>query len=116
MKYIIGVDTGGTFTNVTVMTPEGELFMDKAPSTPRDFSKGIMDALMEVSKLMSIPRKELLENTLMFKHGSTVSTNAMITREGSKVGLITTKGFEDTTLIMRGLYLMLGWTFNPGNE
>jgi N-methylhydantoinase A len=56
-----------------------------------------MDALMEVSKLMNISRKELLENTLMLKHGSTVSTNAMITREGSKVGFITTRGFEDTT-------------------
>ena len=40
MRYIIGVDTGGTFTDVTVMTPQGELFMDKAPTTPRDFSIG----------------------------------------------------------------------------
>ena len=54
MKYIIGVDTGGTFTDVTVMTPDGELFMDKAPTTPRDFSQGIMDALWEVSKLMNL--------------------------------------------------------------
>ncbi len=108
MKYIIGVDTGGTFTDVTVMTPQGELFMDKAPTTPRDFSKGIMDALMEVSKLMNLSRKELLKNTLMLKHGSTVSTNALITREGSKVGLITTKGFEDTTLIMRAIGRVAG--------
>lgn len=108
MRYIIGVDTGGTFTDVTLMTPDGELFMDKAPTTPRDFSKGIMDGLMEVSKLMNISRKELLQNTLMLKHGSTVSTNAMITREGSKVGLITTKGFEDTTLIMRGIGRVAG--------
>ncbi len=108
MKYIIGVDTGGTFTDVTVMTTQGELFMDKAPTTPRDFSKGIMDALMEVSKLMNLSRKELLKNTLMLKHGSTVSTNALITREGSKVGLITTKGFEDTTLIMRAIGRVAG--------
>lgn len=108
MKYIIGVDTGGTFTDVTVMTPEGELFMDKAPTTPRDFSKGIMDALAEVSQRMKLAKKELLENTLMFKHGSTVSTNALITREGSKVGLITTKGFEDTTLIMRAVGRVAG--------
>lgn len=108
MKYIIGVDTGGTFTDVTVMTPEGELFVDKAPTTPRDFSKGILDALMEVAKLMNLSRRKLLENTLMFKHGSTISTNAMITREGSKVGLITTRGFEDTTLIMRGIGRVAG--------
>ena len=108
MKYIIGVDTGGTFTDVTVMTPQGELFMDKAPTTPRDFSRGIMDSLAEVSQLMKISRKELLENTLMFKHGSTISTNALITREGSKVGLITTKGFEDATLIMRAIGRVAG--------
>jgi N-methylhydantoinase A/oxoprolinase/acetone carboxylase beta subunit len=41
MKYIIGIDTGGTFTDVTVMTPGGELFVDKASTTPRDFSKGL---------------------------------------------------------------------------
>jgi N-methylhydantoinase A len=108
MKYIIGVDTGGTFTDVTVMTPQGELFMDKASTTPRDFSRGIMDALIEVSKQMGLSRKELLKNTLMFKHGSTVSTNALITREGSKVGIITTRGFEDTTLIMRAVGRVAG--------
>jgi N-methylhydantoinase A len=57
---------------------------------------------------MKLGRKGLLENTLMFKHGSTVSTNALITREGSKVGLITTKGFEDTTLIMRAVGRVAG--------
>ena len=108
MNYIVGVDTGGTFTDVTVMTPDGELFMDKAPTTPRDISKGIMDALAEVSQRMKLARKELLEKTLMLKHGSTVSTNALITREGSKVGLITTRGFEDTTLIMRAIGRVAG--------
>jgi N-methylhydantoinase A len=108
MKYIVGVDTGGTFTDVTVMTPSGELFMDKAPTTPQDFSKGIMDALGEVSASMKMSRTELLRNTLMLKHGSTVSTNALITREGARVGLITTKGFEDTTLIMRAIGRVAG--------
>ena len=108
MKYIVGVDTGGTFTDATVMTPSGELFFDKAPTTPHDFSKGIMDTLEEVAKSMNLSRKELLENSLMLKHGSTVSTNALITREGARVGLITTKGFEDTTLIMRAIGRVAG--------
>ncbi|MBU2497366.1 MAG: hydantoinase/oxoprolinase family protein [Proteobacteria bacterium] len=108
MKYIVGVDTGGTFTDVTVMTPSGELFMDKAPTTPHDFSKGIMDALGEVSASMNMSMTELLKDTLMLKHGSTVSTNALITREGARVGLITTKGFEDTTLIMRAIGRVAG--------
>ena len=108
MSYIIGVDTGGTFTDVTAMTPSGELFMDKAPTTPHDFSEGIMDALGEVAGSMNMSLKDLLKNTLMLKHGSTVSTNALITREGARVGLITTKGFEDTTLIMRAIGRVAG--------
>ncbi|MFH1123129.1 MAG: hydantoinase/oxoprolinase N-terminal domain-containing protein, partial [Pseudomonadota bacterium] len=108
MKYIVGVDTGGTFTDVTVMAPSGELFMDKAPTTPHDFSKGIMDALGEVSASLNMSMTELLKDTLMLKHGSTVSTNALITREGARVGLITTKGFEDTTLIMRAIGRVAG--------
>jgi N-methylhydantoinase A len=48
--YIIGIDTGGTFTDVCVLTKDGELFFDKAPTTPYDFSQGVIDVLEEVSK------------------------------------------------------------------
>ena len=51
-RYIIGVDTGGTFTDVVVSTEKGETVTSKAPSTVHDFSIGIMDALQEVAKLM----------------------------------------------------------------
>jgi N-methylhydantoinase A len=102
-EYIIGVDTGGTFTDVVVMSAAGKVWTAKASTTPDDFSRGVMDALTEASKTVGVDGNELLGRTSLFKHGSTVATNALITRSGVKVGFITTKGFEDTTEIMRAI-------------
>ncbi|MBI4529716.1 MAG: hydantoinase/oxoprolinase family protein [Deltaproteobacteria bacterium] len=102
-QYIVGVDTGGTFTDVVVMSGAGEVWTAKAPTTPDDFSRGVMDALSEAARVVGIERSQLLGRTSLFKHGSTVATNALITHSGVKVGFITTKGFEDTTEIMRAI-------------
>jgi len=103
-RYIIGIDTGGTFTDSVVLDIEsGETLIAKAPTTPHDFSIGVMNAIQESAKLMNIPLKKLLERCLMLKHGTTVGTNAIIVRKGAKVGFITTRGFEDTTLIGRAI-------------
>jgi len=102
-QYIVGVDTGGTFTDVVVMGGLGEIWTAKAPTTPDDFSRGVMDALEEAAKVVGVRRGQLLGRTALFKHGSTVATNALITHSGVKVGLIATKGFEDTTEIMRAI-------------
>jgi len=101
-KYIIGVDTGGTFTDVVVIDIEtGESINAKSPTTPHDFSIGVINAIGEASQLKNTLRRDLLKQTLMLKHGTTVGTNSVVTRRGAKVGFITTKGFEDTTLIGR---------------
>ena len=102
-QYIVGVDTGGTFTDIVVMSEAGEVWTAKASTTPDDFSRGVMDALTEAARTVGIERRDLLGRTALFKHGSTVATNALITRSGVKVGFITTKGFEDTTEIMRAI-------------
>jgi N-methylhydantoinase A len=102
-QYIIGVDTGGTFTDVVVLSNAGEVWTAKSSTTPDDFSRGVMDAVDEAARTAGIERAKLLGNTTLFKHGSTVATNALITRSGVKVGFITTKGFEDTTEIMRAI-------------
>jgi N-methylhydantoinase A len=101
--YIIGVDTGGTFTDVVVLGNSGEVWTAKASTTPDDFSRGVMDAVKEAAGAVGVDTSELLDQTRLFKHGSTVATNALITHNGCKVGLITTKGFEDTTEIMRAI-------------
>ncbi|HET8563768.1 MAG TPA: hydantoinase/oxoprolinase family protein [Candidatus Binatia bacterium] len=102
-EYIIGVDTGGTFTDVVVLSNAGQVWMAKAATTPDDFSRGVMDAVNEAAHTIGIDVSELLGQTTLFKHGSTVATNALITHSGVKAGFITTKGFEDTTEIMRAI-------------
>jgi len=102
-QYIIGVDTGGTFTDVVVLGDSREVWTAKASTTPDDFSRGVMDAVEEAANAAGIKTSELLAQTTLFKHGSTVATNALITHNGCKVGFITTKGFEDTTEIMRAI-------------
>jgi N-methylhydantoinase A len=102
-NFIIGVDTGGTFTDVVVLGNRGEVWTAKASTTPDDFSRGVMDAVAEAARAAGIDSAELLGQTTLFKHGSTVATNALITHSGVKVGLITTRGFEDTTEIMRAI-------------
>ncbi|MGN6720000.1 MAG: hydantoinase/oxoprolinase family protein [Candidatus Binatia bacterium] len=102
-NFIIGIDTGGTFTDVVVLGDSGEVWTAKASTTPDDFSRGVMDAVTEAAAVVGVPTSELLGQTKLFKHGSTVATNALITRNGCKVGLITTRGFEDTTEIMRAI-------------
>jgi N-methylhydantoinase A len=102
-RYIIGVDTGGTFTDVVVLAEGGEVWTAKASTTPDDFSRGVMDAVEEAARAIGVDTAELLGRATLFKHGSTVATNTLITHSGVKVGFITTKGFEDTTEIMRAI-------------
>lgn len=101
--YIIGVDTGGTFTDVALIKRSGELITGKSATTPRDFSLGVVNAVIEVANQMGLSLQELLSRTAYFKHGTTVATNALIVRSGARVGFVTTRGFEDTTLIMRAI-------------
>ncbi|MDO8484403.1 MAG: hydantoinase/oxoprolinase family protein [Candidatus Limnocylindrales bacterium] len=102
-RYTIGVDIGGTFTDVVVIASDGEILASKAPTTPDDFSGGVLDAIREAAAAAGLGMAALLGRTDLIKHGSTVATNALITRAGASVGFITTRGFEDTTLIMRAV-------------
>lgn len=107
-SYVIGIDTGGTFTDVVAVADDGELFTDKSATTPEDLTVGVLNAIGELAKTMKMTRSELLSHTRAVKHGTTAATNALINRSGSRVGLITSKGFEDTTLIMRAIGRVAG--------
>lgn len=101
-RYTIGVDTGGTFTDIVAIDGSGTVTSDKAFSTPRDPAQGVLAALTSVATRLGLDRGALLSATDRLVHGTTVSTNALITRRGSRVGLLTTRGFEDTLVIGRG--------------
>lgn len=101
MTYRIGVDTGGTFTDCIVIDGAGNVTAAKAPSTPHDFSVGVMDSLGRAAKQLGITTERLLAETTSFGHGTTVATNALLTSTGSTTGLLTTKGHEDALFMGR---------------
>src|SRR5581483_6041978 len=98
----LGVDTGGTFTDVVEIDGEGRLRFDKAFSKPQAPEQGVLDALAVLARSAGVDLHTLLSETERFAHGTTVSTNALIQRRGARVGLIATRGFEDTLIIGRG--------------
>jgi N-methylhydantoinase A len=101
-KFIIGIDTGGTFTDCVVMDTDGRITAAKASSTPNDFSEGVMESLRVAGERLGLSTDALLGDTARLALGTTVGTNAMLQRRGAKVGLITTKGHRDVIHIMRG--------------
>jgi len=102
-KYMIGVDTGGTYTDICVIDEKGEVSIGKAPTTPEKLEDGVMAALEDAARARGVSRRELLSNTISFCQGTTIGTNALINCKGVKTGMITTKGFEDTIYIQRAI-------------
>jgi len=103
MKYIVGVDIGGTFTDCVALDERGTVTLGKALSTPDDFAVGAVDAVLDAARNLGLRgENELLRATKFFFHACTVADNTLITRTGPKTGLLTTQGFGDTLLIMRG--------------
>jgi N-methylhydantoinase A len=100
---VVGIDTGGTFTDIVVLHPDGQVTINKSATTPKNFAQGVVDAVGVAAETLGISATEFLKRTSMFKHGTTVATNALINRRGAKVGLITTRGFEDTVYVMRAV-------------
>jgi len=94
----LGVDVGGTFTDHILFEEEsGELFAFKTPSTPDDPSRSVLDGVGYFTR----NRSNGLEGLGLVAHGTTVNTNAILSRSGSRAGLITTKGFRDVLAIGR---------------
>ncbi|MCE7058206.1 hydantoinase/oxoprolinase family protein, partial [Algoriphagus sp. AGSA1] len=103
-KYVIATDVGGTCTDTVVFAAGEPIRIGKALSTPPDFATGILDSIRSAAESMGETLDSLLADTYLFIHGSTVVDNCILTRDGAKVGLLTTKGFEDTILVTRGAY------------
>ena len=104
MRYVVGVDIGGTCTDTVLVDEEGQMVLSKAFSTPHDFSQGIIDALSLAAAEVGLDLAELLASTDLFLHGTTVAENAVIDGDLANVGLLTTRGFVDTLRIARGGY------------
>ncbi|MDE0112945.1 MAG: hydantoinase/oxoprolinase family protein, partial [Albidovulum sp.] len=98
MGWRVGVDSGGTFTDVSLYHEESGRFEDwKIPSTPEDPSRGIAMGIAESLAMVGASADDLT----YFGHGTTVATNSLIELRGAKTGLITTEGFRDLLEIGR---------------
>ena len=102
MSYLVGIDIGGTFTDCAIVDRAGKLLTTKVPSTPQDFSQGMMNALQTGAQALGLTLDDFCRDIAFLSHGTTVGTNTIIQKKGAKVGLITTKGHEDAIHIMRG--------------
>ncbi len=90
-RLIVGVDTGGTFTDVTMLDPTtGHVWMAKTPSTPDDPSQGFGDGICEVLGVAGASGTEIVR----VLHGTTVATNLILEGKGARAALLTTTGFK----------------------
>jgi len=97
ISYEIGVDIGGTFTDVICRASDGAMRLVKIPTTRADPSAGVAHAVEHLGRVWNIAPAQLAR----FVHGTTVATNAVLERKGARIGLITTQGFKDTLEIGR---------------
>ena len=104
MDYVVGIDIGGTCTDCVVVDADGKVTLGKAFSTPPDFSGGILDALATAAEGLGLERRELLTQTRLFLHSTTVAENAVVDGKLAQAGLIVNRGFEDTLFATRGGY------------
>ncbi|MPZ68484.1 MAG: hydantoinase/oxoprolinase family protein [Actinobacteria bacterium] len=100
-RYAVGVDVGGTFTDLVALTADGRTLVAKVPSTPGDQSVGVVNGLQDLAGREKLDLPEFLGSCGYLVHGTTVATNIMLEFNGARTGVITTKGFRDIIDIRR---------------
>ncbi len=115
MTYRLGVDVGGTFTDVLLVEEtSGETWRAKTASTPADQAVGVLSGINQVCAAAGIS----LDEVAQVLHGTTVATNAILEGKGATVGLVTTKGFRQVLQIARSFVPggLAGWIIWPKPE
>ena len=93
----VGVDIGGTFTDIVLLDPDGRIHTKKVSSSVDDYARAIVDGLREVFEETGLGGRDVVE----VLHGTTVASNAILELRGARTGLITTAGFRDVLEIRR---------------
>src|SRR5688500_10102627 len=115
MSYRLGVDVGGTFTDVLLVDEEsGSTWRAKTASTPSDQSIGVLHGSDKVCAEAGVARGDIAH----VLHGTTVATNAILEGKGATVGLVTTRGFRQVLQIARSFVPggLAGWIIWPKPE
>jgi N-methylhydantoinase A/acetophenone carboxylase len=95
MRFTIDIDTGGTFTD-GFTTCDGKTIQVKVDTTPHDLTVCFLDCINETARMFEIPVTDMLRQTDVLRFSSTIGSNTLIQRSGPKLGLIVTKGFENS--------------------
>src|SRR5262249_6366160 len=110
VSWTVGVDIGGTFTDLTVLSPDGHVLLWKEDTTPDQLEQAIERGLAAAAGQLGVELRAFLSGISLFVHGSTVATNTIIQRNGPRVGLVCTRGFRDALYFRDGFK----WDrFNP---
>ena len=108
MRYRVGIDIGGTFSDLVVLTADGRVETLKVSSAPERLIASLLDGLLTLLERASLVAGE----AEAVVHGTTVATNAILEYRGARTALITTRGFRDVLEIRRlrvGRLYDLGW-------
>ena len=109
--YTVGIDIGGTFTDVVVMEDaSGKTFAGKSLTTPDDLQRGVFDGLEDAAGQVGVAVRQLLDRTGRMVHATTQSSNAVFAFTGARTAVLATRGFGDTLLIMRATGRVAGLT------
>ena len=103
MQYKLGIDVGGTFTDFLLVDEQGSASVYKSLTTPEDPSEGVLTGMKTIAESQNLKIEDFLGHVSIIVHGTTITTNAVLTRRGSKTGFITTKGFRDPLVLKRGV-------------
>jgi N-methylhydantoinase A len=103
MSYTIGIDVGGTFTDIVVSSSEGRTIIAKSATTPRDQSDGVLEGIALAAQTLGLSRADLLATTERIVHGTTAATNALLEGKTARVGMLTTEGHRDVIEMREGL-------------
>src|SRR5660397_209891 len=103
MAYKIGIDVGGTFTDFLLTDEDGTSYIYKILSTPKDPSIATIQGLEEMARDRDLATRDFLSEVKTIVHGTTVTTNATLTYNGARTGLLTTEGVRDALEMRRGI-------------
>jgi len=103
MGYRIGIDVGGTFTDYLLLREDGSTHAHKVLSSPADPSEAVLQGLTDLARVAELPLASFLRHVDIIVHGTTVTTNAVLTGHTARTGLLTTHGFRDALEMRRGV-------------
>ncbi len=103
MSFTIGIDVGGTFTDIVVATSDGRTIIAKATTTPADQSVGVLEGIVLAAGQLGLTTAGLLGDTSRIVHGTTAATNALLEGKTAPVGMLTTEGHRDVIEMREGL-------------